>query len=145
MSENTKTDPLTPPIYHGDQDADRLPYDGPAIRTEPQQDNRGRRAAREGSGVVSGSGAAAGGTGGIEEDFGDDPIGGGGPNMMPVGRAGSTESPGHPGTPLDEVRLEDDDDILYWTNRFGVSEERLRAAVARAGTSIDAVAEDLNR
>ncbi|MBO9671507.1 MAG: hypothetical protein J7485_13430 [Sphingobium sp.] len=77
MSNNKESNAFAPPIYHGDQDEDRLPYEGPAIRTRPAKNNRGRRAPSEGSGVVIGSGAAAGGTGGIEEDFDDDPVGGG--------------------------------------------------------------------
>jgi hypothetical protein len=72
------------PVYHGDQDADRLPYEGPGIRTDASGENRGRRAA-EGSGVVVGSGAGAGG-GGNEEDFDSDPVGGGGSIPMPVDR-----------------------------------------------------------
>lgn len=81
---NKKTDPFYPPIYQGDEDVERLPYDGPPIRTEPAPANRGRRPPAEGSGVVTGAGAAAGGTGGIEEDYDDDPVSGGGPNIMPA-------------------------------------------------------------
>lgn len=54
------------------------------VRTSNSDQNRGRRA-REGSGVVAGSGAAAGGSD-IEEDYDGDPIGGGGRNQMPVER-----------------------------------------------------------
>ncbi|MBO9582365.1 MAG: hypothetical protein J7498_15870 [Sphingobium sp.] len=78
MSNSKDAGAFAPPIYHGDQDEDRLPYEGPAIRTHPAKNNRGRRAPSEGSGVVIGSGASAGGTSGIEEDFDDDPVGGGG-------------------------------------------------------------------
>lgn len=72
------------PVYHGDEDADRLPYAGSGIRTEADGDNRGHRPA-EGSGVVVGSGAGVGG-GGNEEDFDSDPVGGGGTIPMPVDR-----------------------------------------------------------
>lgn len=84
MSDQKKTSPFTPPAYQGDQDADRLPYEGPAIRTQPDPENGGRRAVREGSGVVSGSRAGAGGTAGISEDYNEDSAGGGGPNVMPA-------------------------------------------------------------
>ena len=52
---------------------------GPAIRTKgiSAAENRGKRAPKEGSGTVIGSGAGAGG-GGAPEDFDDDPAGGGG-------------------------------------------------------------------
>lgn len=73
-----KPSPFKPPIYQGDQDKDRIPYEGSPIRTRPAGQNAGRRAVREGSGVVVGSGAAAGGTVGIEEDYDNDPIGGSG-------------------------------------------------------------------
>ena len=43
------------------------------------------------------------------------------------------------------VALSNDLERDYWTNRFGVSEEQLRAAVERVGTSVDAVAEWLNQ
>jgi hypothetical protein len=78
MPKDKPLNDFHPPIYHGDQDADRLPYEGPPIRTVPAKVNRGRRAPSEGSGVVVGSGAAAGGSEGIEEDFDTDPMGGGG-------------------------------------------------------------------
>lgn len=84
MSNNNDSGAFAPPIYHGDQDEDRLPYEGPTIRTRPANNNRGRRAPSEGSGVVIGSGASAGGTGGIEEDFDDDPVGGGGAGPIPA-------------------------------------------------------------
>lgn len=52
---------------------------GPPVRARGQRarDNRGHRAPPEGSGVVVGSGASAGG-GGCPEDFDSDPQGGGG-------------------------------------------------------------------
>jgi hypothetical protein len=37
------------------------------------------------------------------------------------------------------LSLEDDEDIEYWTMKFGVSRERLARAVARAGRSAEAV------
>lgn len=84
MTSKRDNNPFTPPIYDGDQDKDRLPYEGPPIRTKAEKINRGKRAVREGSGVVSGSGAAAGGTGGIEEGFDNNPVGGDGPGVMPA-------------------------------------------------------------
>lgn len=147
-----KTSTDHPPIYRGDEDADRLPYEGPEIRTEPAQQNAGRRAPREGSGVVIGSGAGAGGTGGIVEDYDSDPIGGGGQNVMPVGKSFTPTSEGIMSddktvrTPQDarRVNLNEDYEVQYWTNRFGVSHERLRAAVDKVGVSVDAIAEELN-
>lgn len=68
----------------GDKEIGRVPSDSPAIRTKPVKQNGGRRAVREGSGVVVGSGAGAGGTSGIEEDYDSDPAGGGGSNVMPA-------------------------------------------------------------
>jgi len=86
MPDQKKPNSYHPPIYYGDQDPDRLPYEGPPIRAEPARTNRGRRTPQEGSGVVSGAGAAAGGTSGIEEDYDDDSVSGGGPNLMPTRR-----------------------------------------------------------
>jgi len=74
----------SPPIYHGDQDSERLPYAGPPMTRKPDPANRGRKAPSEGSGVVTGSGAAAGGTSGLSEDFGTDSQSGSGPNIMPT-------------------------------------------------------------
>lgn len=88
MARDKEKNAFSPPIYHGDEDKDRLPYDGPPIRETPAEHNRGRRAPREGSGVVQGSGAAAGGTGGIDEDYDGDPISGGGPTVMPTPHKG---------------------------------------------------------
>lgn len=64
--------------YTGDEEPSRL-QEGPPIRTEglAAEENRGRKAPREGSGAVVGSGAGAGGGGG-EEDFDSDPQAGGG-------------------------------------------------------------------
>ena len=41
------------------------------------------------------------------------------------------------------VTLENDEEILYWSNRFSVSEGRLRAAVEKVGSRVEAVAEAL--
>jgi len=70
--------------YHGEEARSLRPKGGAPIRTEPDAKNRGRRAVREGSGVVSGSGAGAGGGSGIDEDYDDDPVSGGGPVLMPT-------------------------------------------------------------
>jgi hypothetical protein len=47
--------------------------------------------------------------------------------------------------PADRARinLHEDYELRYWTKQLGVSEERLRAAVAAAGSSADAVREHL--
>jgi len=37
------------------------------------------------------------------------------------------------------VSLDQDHEVRYWTERFGVSEEQLRAAVKAAGVSADEV------
>ncbi|MBO9575716.1 MAG: hypothetical protein J7494_08275 [Sphingobium sp.] len=71
-----------PPIHHGDQDSGRLPDEGPPIRTRRSDGDEGRRAPREGSGVVVGSGADAGGTGTPAEDYDTDSVGGGGGDVM---------------------------------------------------------------
>lgn len=153
MPDRKRSSAYQAPIYHGDQDEDRLPYEGPPIRTEPDPVNSGRHAALEGSGVVSGSGATAGGTAGISEEPGTDPIAGSGPNMMPAGAGDSRAdeamaSAGGPArAPRDTKRisLAEDYEAEYWANRFGVSQERLKAAVDKVGASVDAVAEELNR
>lgn len=41
------------------------------------------------------------------------------------------------------VNVNEDYEVQYWTNRFSVSEQRLREAVNKVGTSVDAVAEVL--
>ena len=70
--------------YTGDEEPS-LPRPGPSINTKvpSAEENRGRRAPQEGSGVVVGSGASAGGAGGAE-DYDSDPQGGGG--AMPLRR-----------------------------------------------------------
>ena len=48
------------------------------------------------------------------------------------------------GTPADEqIDLSDPDEIKRWRRTFGVTEEELRAAVQKAGTSPDKVREAL--
>lgn len=42
------------------------------------------------------------------------------------------------------VNVNEDYEVQYWTNRFGVSADRLRQAVAKVGPSVDAVAAELN-
>ena len=62
----------------------------PQIKAELPGVNRGKRAPREGSGDVIGSGAAAGGTGGgdgVSEDYDDDSVGGGSRTPTGVGDA----------------------------------------------------------
>ncbi|MFZ2995227.1 DUF3606 domain-containing protein [Sphingobium sp.] len=46
---------------------------------------------------------------------------------------------------VNRVSLEQDRDVQYWTNRFGVSREELEEAVETVGESVDAVAVYLNR
>lgn len=41
------------------------------------------------------------------------------------------------------VNMNEDYEVQYWTHRFGVSKDRLRAAVDRVGVSVDAVAKEL--
>lgn len=57
--------------------------DDGAAPVKTAEENRGSRAAREGSGEVTGSGAAAGGDGG-PEDYDTDPMAGGGSLAMPT-------------------------------------------------------------
>jgi len=77
-SKNPLNSPDLQSGYTADEDP-ASPQEGPAVNTEGRdaQANRGKRAPREGSGVVVGSGAGAGGGGGAE-DFDSDPVGGGG-------------------------------------------------------------------
>jgi len=42
------------------------------------------------------------------------------------------------------INLHEAYEVQYWTDRFSVSEERLRAAVSKVGSSVDAVAKELN-
>lgn len=75
MADRGKTpDPFSPPIYHGDQDAG-IKAAKPLPLNSGSDHNRGRRS-KPGSGVVEGSGAAAGG-GGNPEDYDSDAVSGG--------------------------------------------------------------------
>lgn len=78
MSKNAESRPEQLSGYKADKN-DPTHETGPAIRNKgiSADASRGKRAPREGSGVVVGSGAGAGG-GGAPEDFDDDPAGGGG-------------------------------------------------------------------
>jgi hypothetical protein len=50
------------------------------------------------------------------------------------------------GTPdRDRVSLEQAHEVRYWTQRLGVSQERLRQAVSAAGPKVDAVEAWLRR
>ena len=42
------------------------------------------------------------------------------------------------------VTLEDKTDLLYWTDRFSVSEARLRAGIDEVGNDVDALADLFN-
>jgi hypothetical protein len=48
------------------------------------------------------------------------------------------------GQDANRIALNEDYEVQYWTNRFGVSKERLEAAVEKVGVSVDAVAKELN-
>jgi len=43
------------------------------------------------------------------------------------------------------VNVKEDYEVEYWTSRFNVSEDRLRAAVSKVGISVDAVARELGK
>jgi len=43
------------------------------------------------------------------------------------------------------ININEKDEVDYWKNKLGVSEEELRSAVQRAGPSADAVEKDLKR
>ncbi|MGE8280898.1 MAG: DUF3606 domain-containing protein [Stenotrophomonas sp.] len=45
----------------------------------------------------------------------------------------------------DRISLEEDYEVQYWTKEFGVSVERLRAAVQAVGPAVDAVRRHLQR
>ena len=49
--------------------------------------------------------------------------------------------------PQDRTRININEkyEVDYWKNKFGVSEEELRAAVQRVGPSADAVEKDLKK
>ena len=44
-----------------------------------------------------------------------------------------------------QVNINDADDVGYWTERFGVSEEELRKAVDQVGASAEAVAKHMEK
>lgn len=70
-----RTEPFRAPVYQGDED-ENIRAAKPTPMTQGREHNRGHRAPMDGSGVVEGSGAAAGG-GGNPEDFDSDPVSGG--------------------------------------------------------------------
>ena len=72
----------TPPIYHGDEDANVHAAATPPPPATDSEDNRGHRA-EAGNGVVKGSGAGAGGSG-APEDYDSAPVAGGGSDPTPV-------------------------------------------------------------
>ena len=43
------------------------------------------------------------------------------------------------------INLNEDYEVKYWSQKFGVSEERLREAVHKVGTSPEAVEKELKR
>jgi hypothetical protein len=50
------------------------------------------------------------------------------------------------GTPDSKrINIEEQHEITYWTKELGVSEERLKEAVEKAGTSVQAVREFLKK
>ena len=44
-----------------------------------------------------------------------------------------------------KISMEQEHEIRYWTQALGVSEAALTAAVAKVGTSVDAVRSELHR
>jgi hypothetical protein len=44
-----------------------------------------------------------------------------------------------------KINLDQEHEIRYWTQEFGVSEASLTAAVARVGSSVQAVWQELHR
>ena len=43
------------------------------------------------------------------------------------------------------VHVNEDHEVRYWTQKWGVSKEELAAAVQKAGVSVDAVARELRK
>ena len=43
------------------------------------------------------------------------------------------------------VNVNEDHEVRYWTQKWGVSEERLAAAVNKVGVAVDAVARELGK
>lgn len=42
------------------------------------------------------------------------------------------------------ISLREDYEVQYWTNRFGVSRERLETAAKKVGSGVDQIADYLN-
>jgi len=43
------------------------------------------------------------------------------------------------------INVNEPHEVRYWTERFGVSEDALRRAVAEVGVSVDAIAQHLGK
>jgi Protein of unknown function (DUF3606) len=43
------------------------------------------------------------------------------------------------------VNVNEDHEVRYWTQKWGVSKEQLAAAVKKVGVSVDAVAQELGK
>jgi hypothetical protein len=43
------------------------------------------------------------------------------------------------------VNVNEDHEVRYWTQKWGVSEDRLAAAVNKVGVAVDAVARELGK
>lgn len=44
-----------------------------------------------------------------------------------------------------QIDLSDDDDVSYWTEKLGVSRERLERTISIVGTNAEAVAEEISK
>jgi hypothetical protein len=55
----------------------------------------------------------------------------------------STKNVGSPDR--DRINVNEDYELQYWTEKFGVSTDRLKEAVEAVGTSVKAVQEYLNK
>ena len=55
----------------------------------------------------------------------------------------STKNVGSPDR--DRINVNEDYELQYWSEKFGVSRERLKEAVDAVGTSVDAVQKYLNK
>jgi hypothetical protein len=44
-----------------------------------------------------------------------------------------------------QVNVQEDYEVRYWTQKWGVSKEQLTAAVQKVGVSVDAVAQELGK
>lgn len=80
MTRDVFRDPARQTGYRGDLDEAKPEKPGEPLRQDggTEEENRGRRAPRTGSGAVIGSGAGAGGGGGAEDHDSDATGGGGG-------------------------------------------------------------------